>query len=163
MLTCSRCFRRKAWVCARTRCLIDQASDPELVKHGRRLVLLELPPLAPDSDRAPQGYELDWRQEGLRRQSGGRGEACEGGGSGTLGVDFDRNLYNIGYKRSWVHDRAESQMRQKIRRIQLVCNGQSVRRSRSRLRSVALLQVMMSDTSLYSVDFPFAALSFFLC
>lgn len=131
MLTTPRCLRRQARICARTRCLIDQAPDPEPVKHGCRLVLFQLPPLPPHPDGAPQGYELDWRQEGLGGQGGGRGEAYQGSGSGTLGVDLDRILYNIGYKRSWELDRAGSQVRRKVRRIQPKCNGRGVRQSRS--------------------------------
>lgn len=135
MLTSSRCFRCQARVCARTWCLVDQAPDPEFVQHGCRLVLLKLPPLTPDSDRAPQGYELDWRQEGFGREGGRRGEASQGGGSGTLGVDLDRIVYNIGYKRSWVHGRAGSHKRLRVRKIQLECNARGVCESRSSSRS----------------------------
>jgi hypothetical protein len=77
MLLC-RCFCRQAWLCARARCFVDQAAGAELVEHGCRLVLLQLPPFASYPDGALEGYELDWRQEDSRFEGGRRGEAGEG-------------------------------------------------------------------------------------
>ena len=54
-----RCLRRQAWLYRRTRFLLDQASNPELVKHGCRLVVLELPLFTSDFDRKIEGNELE--------------------------------------------------------------------------------------------------------
>jgi STE24 endopeptidase len=83
-LTLRRCVRCQAWLRERARCFVDQAANPEFIEHGRRLVLLQLPPLPPNSYRAPEGYELDRRQEDCGGQGGRRGEAIEGRRSGAL-------------------------------------------------------------------------------